>query len=348
MATSTGRQPQLSTSDHNVSAMPGGDKYKSAPKVMLGRRTAFATLYCGYLMMYIKRSSFDTCIPTLLADPSAPVGPDEMARMLSYGSLAYGIAKAVAGSVCDVFGGSNTLSVALVASGVVLTSLIGFGRNIGSMTVGWVLARALSTGPYPALCSLAREWWPDSHGAAVGVLATASRAGSMLGAVIFTRLLDVGYQWRNILQWTGLAVSASGFATKVLLQNSHALRRPRNFEEDRKATPSLPDAKETSLLSPWAALTYFVRIGRIWLGTCALCFICPSFELASLIPVYMRDMGWPHFAALAASVFQVAAMASMTVIGLIYDGTRASLRPWLFAGKTCKLFIRVFRLIGLR
>ena len=300
---------------------------------MFGRRTAFATLYCGYLMMYIKRSSFDTCIPTLLADPSAPVGPDEMARMLSYGSLAYGLAKAVAGSACDVFGGSSTLSVALVASGAVLTSLIGLGRNVSSMTAGWVLARALSTGPYPALCSLAREWWPDSHGAAVGVLATASRAGSMLGAVIFTRLMDMGYRWRSVLQWTGLAVSASGIVTKLLLHRLHAPGRPTISEEVGKTTPSSSGAAGKSLLSPWAAFAYFVRIGRIWLGTCALCFICPSFGLASLIPAYMRDMGWSHSAALAASAFQVAAMVSMAIVGCIYDGMRASVRPWLFAGK---------------
>ena len=56
-------------------------------------------LYLGYLMMYIKRTSFDTCTPAILADHTVHVGTEELARLLSHGSLAYGLAKAVAGTV---------------------------------------------------------------------------------------------------------------------------------------------------------------------------------------------------------------------------------------------------------
>jgi sugar phosphate permease len=291
-------------------------------------------------MMYIKRTSFDTCLPALLAE--GVLAPDELARLLSHGSLAYGLAKAVAGTAADVFGGTNTLSASLVVSGAVLTVLIGGGRGAGAMTFGWVLARAVSTGPYPALCSLACNWWPCSHGAAVGVLATGSRAGSMLGALLFSALLGLGLRWRPLLRWTGLLVAASGVATRLLLRDRpQPLAAPALPSDEPRWSGPEPTAGSSSVaVAPallqvplWRALGYFARLGRVWLGTLALATVCPSFELASLIPLYMADMAFPaRSGAIAAALFQLGAMASMVSVGVVYDYTPAPRRPWLFAG----------------
>lgn len=294
------------------------------------RGLVFTALYFGYLLVYAKRAAFDTAIPFILADASTHVGQREITRLLSRGALAYGVAKAVAGSVSDYFGGQKTMAASLVLSGLAFSVVIGGASSAASMTAGWVLVRIISTGPYPALCSLAKEFWPGCHGSAVGALATASRAGSMLGAVLFSWILGGNgtRRWRPLFRWTGLAVAASGLGLPWLLAHPQG----RTGAAASPDSPRALGALHTPLLP---ALGYFARLPRVWLGTLALAAMCPVFELASLIPIMIRDMPFCNVhrnaTAIGAAVFQLGAMLSTMGAGFLFDRTPPHRRAACFA-----------------
>lgn len=69
----------------------------------------------------------------------------------------------------DVIGATNTMMVALGLSGLALAGPIGAGTSAGNMTMAWVVAKAVAAAPYPALVTIAKDWFPASPGSTVGV-----------------------------------------------------------------------------------------------------------------------------------------------------------------------------------
>jgi MFS family permease len=266
------------------------------------------------------------------------------ASLLSAGAIAQVFGKLINASVISSLGAFKSfilnLGLQMVAY-VVMAAPIGGAFNYPRFMAGWVMQMWAASSMWPMMTSLASDAFEgNGFGRALGILATSSRAGAILGNMIFGPLsASVSWQTLYYISCGTAAVALGTFKTSVYplpLKPTLASEASSDAPSDgigNEASVAAPTAKPASEPVPYAAaMSAFVRSPRVWLVFFCQTMMTMGMECQALLPLYLQQGANLSAAAAGAmaAVFPLGAAAATVATGAVFDKVTGLRRAAMF------------------
>jgi MFS family permease len=299
------------------------------------------TLYCVYFSNIFGRTAVQVSLAAMAADPNVEFTPEMTATVLSTGAGVQVVSKLLGVSIIDRFGSHNAFVAAMglmFCSVTLMTAPIGGAFNFQRFLVGWIGNMGAAAIMWPCLISIAGEAFKDNRfSKAVGILSTSSRAGAILGNLVWGPLSGQ-LNWATLLHAASLFLLVSIFALKYLI-----IPLPASPNDLEMALHADSACKSDDKVPFSTAVKTFAKNPRLWMVYFTQMMMTLLLELQALLPVYLRqgaDMS-PAAAGAMAAVFPLGAAVATVLGGAIFDRFTGMSRAVVFASE------HVLALLGL-
>lgn len=154
------------------------------PQIAAWRTAVMVMLHTGYMSDILCRSSLSAGLPAMKDDASLGLSESGAGALLAIGTVTYLCGKLSAGPISDVLG-ARRISAGALAVTIVFTAGIALSSSPAAIAVLWSVSRFAQSAQWPAAARVIRAWFDhDQHGTCFGVIATASRGGAILAAIL--------------------------------------------------------------------------------------------------------------------------------------------------------------------
>ena len=315
---------------------PAGDHIK-AKKVSwgAGHYHTLGALFLCYAVGMFGKGTMSLSIFGMSKDAALGFSPKDVASLLAQGSLAYTGGKLVGGPLSDLLGGRGTLVAMLT---IMATAKLAMSRatTVGTMGALWMAARGAHALTWMGVMLVARPWFlGNGLESALPLLTASSRVGAFGGSIIGGSLLASGGAagWQRVAQVTSL-VTISTAALMLTLRNGPAssTSRSSSASSPSSATTKKKKGHTKSKLSFAAAMSIAMKEPRLWLVYGSTALITPTFDLTSLLPMYLDSLGMAagQIGTLG-SLFPVAAVPAVLIAGKLQQKLTPRQRQFLYA-----------------
>lgn len=190
-----------------------------------------------YMTLVIGRSSLDAILPSLVNSPNELLKNNEDAALIvSIGHMGYFLSKLFAGLFmdCELF---HTISInyfmIMVVIGGCLCSLFFMSISFSTimLMIGWFTFRGISSWLWIVMTRIIYNRFKQSKNSIIAwsFLSIGSRAGQLLGAIIFSVLLIIGFSWRFVLLLASIILFLSIIWNGVAFLKENELERKQEY-----------------------------------------------------------------------------------------------------------------------
>ena len=286
----------------------------------------------SYFANVFGRTAVQVSFPVLQA--SSGLTHAMTASLLSGGAIAQVFGKLINASVISSLGAFKSFILNLglqIVAYVVMAAPIGGAFNYPRFMAGWVLQMWAASSMWPMMTSLCSDAFEgNGFGRALGILATSSRAGAIIGNMLFGPLsAKVSWQTLYAISFGTAAVALGTFKTCVYPLPP----KPTSTTEPSATAPvagvKTPPAKPVAY---GAAMKAFVSSPRVWLVFFCQTMMTMGMECQALLPLYLQQgAGLSRAAAGAmAAVFPLGAAAATIATGAVFDKVTGLRRVAMF------------------
>lgn len=292
----------------------------------------------SYFANVFGRTAVQVSFPVLQA--SSGLTHQMTASLLSAGAIAQVLGKLINASVIASIGAFRGFLLNLglqIVSYAVMTVPIGGAFNYPRFLCGWSLQMWAASSMWPMMTSLASDAFEgNGFGRALGILATSSRAGAILGNMIFGPL-SAFVRWQG-LYYISLGTAAVAWVTFKTCIYPLPAKSKAKLETSNSTNSTTADAAATGapdLVKPVpyaAAMSAFVRSPRVWLVFFCQTMMTMGMECQALLPLYLQqgaNLGAAAAGAMAA-VFPLGAAAATVATGAVFDKVTGLSRAVMF------------------
>ena len=302
----------------------------------LAHARVLAVLYFAYFANICSRTAVQVSLAAMAADKSLAFTPTMTGTVLSVGAGTQVVGRLLLPIVIARLGARTSLIAWMIAMGAALllmTVHLGGVFSFELFLFGWVINMLACSTMWACMTSIAGEAFKDNgFSSAVGILSTASRAGAILGNLVWGPLSGV-LGWAQIIRLSSLLPIVAVLALTFCL-----LPLPTERKEDSDSL--LADANKAAATQQSAvpfsvAMRIFVTNPRLWMVFFCQATLTLCMELQALLPIYLRQ-GASLSAAQAgamAAVFPFGAAGATMLTGVVFDRFTGMRRAALFGGE---------------
>ena len=315
--------------------------------------TTVLCMYGGYAGLVLCRTTVSIASPEIVGD--ATLGLDEagFGALLGWGAAGALVGKLLNGAIADSLGGRRLFLLAMSLMGVATVIFGASSAHFLFMLMNF-LAQLTKAGAWPAMAKLiGAVFAPAKHGRVWGVIATSSRASSVISSFLLGALLMV-LPWRWLFYVSGLITAAIVGLNFVFLKDGpvqQSLASPdQEFGQIVESRMEI-SAWEESLS---AALYHFAKSRRVRLICLAMMAMTIQMEFISFLPLYfVQNFAIKSGSAgMASAAFPAGSLISVLAGGLLYDrltpfGRIRGLGGLLAVGLAAIILIRFLPSLGL-
>ena len=274
------------------------------------------------------RVIFDLSFPFIEA-------PDAISGLLAIGTAATILGKVVSGPLCSTLGAFKIGLAALFGSAILLVGVgLGSSSPLLPLTLAWPLFRCLQTITWPSANSVCVAWFrTPEHGAAWGMMSTASRTGIILATSVVTiSALDLSS--RACFLSTGCAMAIFG----LVMANAFRAHPPPRAAPSTSGSSS-PDSMlggaatsvgsaatgSTAASGGGGSLQAQVKVAArnpiLWLAVLSQATATPIAEFQSVLPLLLKADATLDSSAVAAGVtcWHLGILVSVIACGMLLD-----------------------------
>ena len=294
-------------------------------------------LYLSYFANVFGRTAVQVSIPVLQA--AHGLTHSQTATMLSAGAVSQVFGKLVNASVIAKLGSSKSFILNLgfqIVSYAIMFAPIGGVFNYPRFLAGWVLQMWAASSMWPMMTSLASDAFQgNGFGRALGILATSSRAGAILGNMIFGPL-SARFSWQTLLQMSMATAAVAMVAFKGFLYPLPEPPKKPTSGADSEAPDAAAKTEEKAAVVPFGeAMACFAKSPRVFLVFFCQTMMTMGMECQALLPLYLQQGAGLTAAAAGgmAAVFPLGAAAATLATGAVFDKVTGVSRAGLFGAQ---------------
>ncbi len=291
-----------------------------APSRLRRELTTVLCMYGGYAGLILCRTTVSITSPEMISDPALGLDEADFGALLGWGAAGALVGKLTNGAIADALGGRRLFLLSMSLMGVA-TVVFGASSAHSLFMLMNFLAQLTKAGAWPAMAKLIGAWFDGGrHGRVWGVIATSSRASSVISSFFLGALLLI-LPWRWLFYVSGLVTAVIVLLNFLLLKDSPVplgLVSPRH-EHEQSGEPRLRSLPWEGTLG--AALIHFAKSRRVQLICLAMMAMTIQMEFISFLPLYFKQnfaIGSGE-AGMASAAFPAGSFISVLAGGLLYD-----------------------------
>ncbi len=282
--------------------------------------TTVLCMYGGYAGLVLCRTAVSIASPEMIDDPALGLDVAGFGALLGWGAAGALAGKLLNGAIADALGGRRLFLLATSLTGAATVIFGASSAHLLFMLMNF-LAQLTKAGAWPAMAKLIGAWFDAArHGRIWGVIATSSRASSVISSFLLGALLVV-LPWRWLFYVSGMITALIVGLDFIYLKDSPGQRGLAS------PNPGPVESEEVRLgLLDWqetlgATLIHFAKSRRVQLICLAMMAMTIQMEFLSFLPLYFKQ----NFAiesgaaGMASSAFPAGSFISVLAGGLLYD-----------------------------
>ncbi|KHN75134.1 Sugar phosphate exchanger 3 [Toxocara canis] len=337
---------------HSRTALAGGPAERIRERNFLARIAAFLTggerwtrhhltvfllTFCSYALLHASRKTLSTVKPSLIAkwtDNSthgvAPLFPDtdsaeSFLAFLDCAFLAaYAFGLYVGGVLGDRYDPSKVLAIGMCFSSVsvflfgTVTEWLHFYSKIFYATV-WIVGALFQSVAWPTeICIMGNWFGHSSRGAVLGLWSACASVGNILGSLVSSRTVDLGYKY--VFASNSLMLLVGGFFVLLLLYSApRDLGLPDSLESRDEMNRVIEEVTER--LKPIGFWRAWLLPGVISYSLAYACLKLVNYSFFFWLPYYLHNhFGWPESLADALSAwYDWGGIVAAVIAGVLSD-----------------------------
>ncbi len=289
-----------------------------------------ASMYLGYMALYMIRATVVVVSPAMLEDPNLGMTLTDWGAILGWSTAGTLLGKLTTGIVADKLGGRWVFLCSICVC-IVTASVFVVSSYLVFFAVAYFCMLFAKSAGWPAMANLISLWYPSNwRGRIWGVIASSSRFSAIATTLAMGGLLFF-LDWRSVI-----AVAIFVLVVVFVVLSMYLKQKPADvgisieMYDDAEQHPTHV-LNNTSITQ---ALKVFATSSRVWLICISVMCLTVLMEFQSFIPIYLQQTFSlsPGAAAMTSAAFPIGSLCSVVVGGFIYDRLSKIQRVYVLGG----------------